>query len=120
MLIFQGLGPRDEPFPMEARTTVFFMFKRVLVTICAHDSLSVQRVRARLVYTKVKPPGSPMLLAHLMVDTMIDRFLAIREPMAKLLTTLQDDLLAPRTRSEERRVGKEGVRRCRSRWSPSH
>src|SRR3546814_6977339 len=22
MLIFQGLGPRDEPFPMEARTTV--------------------------------------------------------------------------------------------------
>src|SRR3546814_16461641 len=91
MLIFQGLGPRDEPFPMEARTTVFFMFKRVLVTICAHDSLSVQRVRARLVDTKVKPPGSPMLLAHLMVDTMIDRFLAIREPMAKLLTTLQDD-----------------------------
>src|SRR3546814_18856071 len=70
MLIFQGLGPRDEPFPMEARTTVFFMFKRVLVTICAHDSLSVQRVRARLVDTKVKPPGSPMLLAHFMVDTM--------------------------------------------------
>src|SRR3546814_20800426 len=24
------------------------------------------------------------------------------------------------TRSEERRVGKEGVRTCRSRWSPSH
>src|SRR3546814_15894064 len=88
MLIFQGLGPRDEPFPMEARTTVFFMFKRVLVTICAHDSLSVQPVRARLVDTKVKPPGSPMLLAHLMVDTMIDRFLAFAEPMATLLTTL--------------------------------
>src|SRR3546814_14230020 len=24
------------------------------------------------------------------------------------------------TRSEERRVGKEGVRTCRSRWSPAH
>src|SRR3546814_12028676 len=29
-----------------------------------------------------------------------------------------DDLLADR--SEERRVGKECVRTCRSRWSPSH
>src|SRR3546814_13736471 len=26
----------------------------------------------------------------------------------------------PLWRSEERRVGKEGVRPCRSRWSPSH
>src|SRR3546814_19599878 len=28
------------------------------------------------------------------------------------------DALAPSTRSEERRVGKECVRRCRSRWTP--
>src|SRR3546814_13106130 len=30
------------------------------------------------------------------------------------------DGLADRTRSEERRVGKEWVRTCRSRWSPYH
>lgn len=113
MLIFQGLGSRDEPFPMESRTTAFFMFKRVLVTICAHDSLSVQRVRARLVDTKIKPPGSPMLLAHLMIDTMIDRFLAIREPMAELLTTLQDDLLDPRTSSTNWRVLLENRKQVR-------
>src|SRR3546814_15439510 len=29
-------------------------------------------------------------------------------------------LAARRARSEERRVGKEGVRTCRSRWSPYH
>src|SRR3546814_19070634 len=29
-------------------------------------------------------------------------------------------LLAPLVRSEERRVGKECVRPCRSRWSPDH
>src|SRR3546814_14034702 len=30
------------------------------------------------------------------------------------------DLLAPDGRSDERRVGKECVSTCRSRWSPSH
>src|SRR3546814_1780149 len=81
--------------------------------VCSSDLLSVQRVRARLVDTKVKPPGSPMLLAHLMVDTMIDRFLAIREPMAKLLTTLQDDLLDPRTSSTDWRVLLENRKQVR-------
>src|SRR3546814_6949710 len=83
--------------------------------VCSSDLLSVQRVRARLVDTKVKPPGSPMLLAHLMVDTMIDRFLAIREPMAKLLTTLQDDLLDPRTSSTDWRVLLENRKQDRKR-----
>src|SRR3546814_17746214 len=54
-----------------------------------------------------------MLLAHLMVDTMIDLFLAIREPMAKLLTTLQDDLLDPRTSSTDWRVLLENRKQVR-------
>src|SRR3546814_11979112 len=31
-----------------------------------------------------------------------------------------DAVQTPRQRSEDRRVGKEGVRTCRSRWSPEH
>src|SRR3546814_11989754 len=33
---------------------------------------------------------------------------------------LCDGFKLPERRSEERRVGKEGVSRCRSRWSPYH
>src|SRR3546814_21000430 len=33
---------------------------------------------------------------------------------------LVSEILAPYNRSEERRVGKERVSTCRSRWSPSH
>src|SRR3546814_14691130 len=36
------------------------------------------------------------------------------------LTILSADDLRRRIRSEERRVGKEGVSTCRSRWSPYH
>src|SRR3546814_19710377 len=35
-------------------------------------------------------------------------------------TTYEDNGLYFRTRSEERRVGTEGVSTCRSRWSPYH
>src|SRR3546814_15776735 len=42
--------------------------------------------------------------------------------MGQLPTSLPSFLIphVPMTRSEERRVGKEGVSTCRSRWSPSH
>ena len=40
---------------------------------------------------------------------------------AQLLITNKDtELLQLRSRSEERRVGKECLRLCRSRWSPYH
>ena len=35
-------------------------------------------------------------------------------------TALRDDLVGPLARSEERRVGKECMVQCRSRWSPYH
>src|SRR3546814_19620228 len=35
-------------------------------------------------------------------------------------TTTTSMVAALRDRSEERRVGKEGVRKCRSRWAPYH
>src|SRR3546814_5020846 len=44
-------------------------------------------------------------------------------PKATTSETMRARMSAPREsalRSEERRVGKEGVRTCRSRWSPYH
>src|SRR3546814_10929930 len=41
-------------------------------------------------------------------------------PQAALLAGTSNSALALGLRSEERRVGKEGVRTCRSRWSPYH
>ncbi|MFT4045155.1 MAG: magnesium transporter CorA family protein [Solimonas sp.] len=97
MLVFQGLGPRQEPFPLETRSTVFFIFKRVLVTIRTQDSVSVNSVCARLLDSRLKAPSSPLLLAHLILDAMIDRFLAVKDPMATMLTEMQDDLLDPKS-----------------------
>src|SRR3546814_16208360 len=47
----------------------------------------------------------------------------LRDDLIDVITEHAFSCSSPRTyaaRSEERRVGKEGVSTCRSRWSPSH
>ncbi len=95
MTIFQGLGPNPAPLPLETRSSAFFVFDRMLVTVRPNDSLSIERVRQRLLDGRAKAPTSPMRLMYLFLDTMVDRFLAIREPMDQQLTALQDDLIDP-------------------------
>src|SRR3546814_12221533 len=41
-------------------------------------------------------------------------------PLDVLATNIDDYIPGSKGRSEERRVGQEGVRTCRSRWSPYH
>src|SRR3546814_16924636 len=48
--------------------------------------------------------------------TYVDERLVIHEGESRS----KDDALAAVVRSEERRVGKECVSKCRSRWSPYH
>src|SRR3546814_9707006 len=45
---------------------------------------------------------------------------AIGARMSRTLVTLSDLVVMVKGRSEERRVGKECVSTCRSRWSPYH
>src|SRR3546814_15330691 len=44
----------------------------------------------------------------------------LRHQRARQVRDPAPRILGPRVRSEERRVGKECVSTCRSRWSPSH
>src|SRR3546814_6379782 len=88
--------------------SVFFFSSRRRHTRCA-------------LVTGVQTCALPILLAGvagipvgLLVDDGVDRDRGLaRLPVA-------DDQLALAARSEERRVGKECVSKCRSRWSPYH
>src|SRR3546814_11835336 len=51
---------------------------------------------------------------HAFVKQTLDRALTMEEPALRTLPLLDQ------IRSEERRVGKECVSTCRSRWSPYH
>ncbi|MGH8460319.1 MAG: magnesium transporter CorA family protein [Stenotrophobium sp.] len=114
MLVFQGLGPRDDTFPLETRTAVFFLLDRMLVSVRGNESVSFGLVHQKLADGRLKPPGSILKLTHLVLDAMVDRFLRVREPMDRRFTALQDELLAPhgsvddwRTLLDERRVARQ-------------
>jgi Mg2+ and Co2+ transporter CorA len=72
MVIFQGLGPKDDPLPVQTRTAAFFLFDRLLVTVRAVDNVSFLRVRKRLDDGHSRSPGSPRTLALLILETMVD------------------------------------------------
>lgn len=117
MLIFEGLGPKDVPYPIETRVAAFFVFDRLLVTVRAVDNVSILRVRERVLDGRFKCPGSSLRLAFLIVDTMVDRYMRLRAPMDQHLTYLQDTLLDTRGTEHDWRellAGRREARRLES------
>ncbi|HYW92492.1 MAG TPA: magnesium transporter CorA family protein [Gammaproteobacteria bacterium] len=95
MLIFQGLSPETEDQRMVTRSTAFFLLERMLVTIHAGDSPSVQIVRQRVLDGVGRTPRQPSELMHMLLSAMVDRFLEIREPQRAVLDQQQEALLDP-------------------------
>ncbi len=141
MFIFQGLGPETEPFPLDTRTAAFYLFDRLIVSVRAVDDVSFDIAREKIRDGRVKVPSSPLSLMHLVLDTMVDRYLAIREPLARKISEIQDGLLDPdspggdwkQLMRDRRTLGKLGNlcgsqleavdtfrRQTRSPWSPKH
>jgi Mg2+ and Co2+ transporter CorA len=95
MLIFQGLGPTENAFRVESRTVTMFLFERIVVTVRAPDGVSLVAARQRLLEGRVRIRATPLTLAYVMLDTMLDRYLAFRDPFHRQITELQDALLDP-------------------------
>jgi len=81
--------------PLETRVAAFFMFDRLLVTIRAAGNSSIDDAKRRFAQGRAKTPPTILCLTHVIIDMMVDRFLAIREPLDRELTLLQDELLDP-------------------------
>jgi len=96
MLIFEGLGPQSDVVPLETRSAALFVFDRLLVTVRAADAPSFDMVLGRCAAQPAKPPRSPVGLAYRILDTMVDRFLAVRDHFIKRVETLQDNMLHSR------------------------
>jgi magnesium transporter len=96
MLIFRGLGVNSENEEFKTRPTAFFLLDRLLVTIRPADSVSVSQVKPRLLERTVRIPMRPVGMMHLLLTAMVDRFLALREPLTVRFETWRDELLDPK------------------------
>ena len=101
MLIFRGLSPAGQQSDFKTRPAVFFLFDRLLVTIRPEDSVSVAKIKPRLLNKSVRIPRRPAGLMHLLMTIMVDRYLALREPMIQRFDNWRRDLLDPKNPFED-------------------
>ncbi|WP_127478546.1 magnesium transporter CorA family protein [Sulfurivermis fontis] len=96
MVIFRSLAPELEEGEFATRPIAFFLFERLLVTIQPGDSRSLQGVKERLLRHTGRVPIDPAGLMHMLLSTMVDRFLALREPLTLQMEEWATKLLNPR------------------------
>src|SRR3546814_18505003 len=75
----------------------------------------VRRVAHRLVLRFARFPAQALIRIGMVVRHVRERAMLFAD-----LAESSSVIAVPCLRSEERRVGKEGVSTCRSRWSPYH
>ncbi|MHC4953174.1 MAG: magnesium transporter CorA family protein [Planctomycetota bacterium] len=100
MLVFRGLAS-SEVDSFTTKPTAFFVFSNLLVTIRSEESISVGTVAQRLLARAARAPRNPAELMLRILNAMVDRFLAMREPLARLLETWQEALLDPKNPFED-------------------
>jgi magnesium transporter len=95
MLIFRGLSPEQQTSEFKTRPAVYFLLDRMLITIRPEDSVSVQKVKPSLLQKSIRIPRRPAGLMHLLMTHMVDRFMAIREPLLERFDKWRTELLDP-------------------------
>ena len=101
MLIFRGLSPAGQTSDFKTRPAVFILLDRLLVTIRPQDSVSVASIKPRLLDKSVRIPQRPAGLMHQLMTVMVDRFMALRQPLLARFDTWRVDLLDPRNPYED-------------------
>jgi len=102
MIIFRGLAAgavaenTDSLVHLRTRPSVFFLFGRCLVTVRAIDSQIVPAVHERLLSPGQRLPTHPEELMLRILSAMVDRYLALRQPLTDQLERWQRELLDPR------------------------
>lgn len=104
MVIFRGLAPGEAEGQFMTRPTAFFLLDRLLVTVRPPGSRSIGQIARRLLEGRGKIPDSPVALMHLVLNTMVDRFLALREPLSEEMERWREDLLDPNSTKDWRAV----------------
>lgn len=95
VLIFHGLGGNVGGLEANTMPVVFLIMQNALVTVRSTQNVSADNVARKHRERTLRLPTRPTGLLHQILDAMIDRFLALREPMTRQLEEWQRALLDP-------------------------
>ena len=95
MIIFRSLAPDSEEGQFASHATAFFLLENLLVTVRPAESRSIPVVKTRLLNRQGRVSRRTFGLMHQIMSSMVDRFLAMREPLTEQLQRWRQDLLDP-------------------------
>ena len=95
MIIFRSLAPETGKELFATRPTFFFLIDHLLVTLRPQDSRSIAETKEKLLHSKIRIPRRPIGLCHIILTAMVDRFLALREPLTEMLDQWRTELIDP-------------------------
>jgi magnesium/cobalt transport protein CorA len=95
LLIFRGLAPGAGLETIVTRPSVYILLDSVLITVRPEDSVSAPHVKQRLLSATGRIPRRPVGLLHLLLTAMVDRFMALRDPLTRHLDGWRNALLDP-------------------------
>jgi magnesium transporter len=95
MIILRGLAPDNDEGQFASRPTAFFLLDNILVTVRPAGGRSIPAVKHRLLNRQGRISRRTHGLMHQIMSTMVDRFLAMREPLTGQMDRWRRELLDP-------------------------
>ncbi|MDO9452810.1 MAG: magnesium transporter CorA family protein [Stagnimonas sp.] len=99
MLIFQALTPEEcesTQHLIVTKSAAFFIFERLLVTVRAAENVSFDVVKRKFCETKLRFPSTPFGFVHVVLDTMVNRYLTVTDELEDRLERIGDKLMDPK------------------------
>lgn len=99
MLVFQALTPvtEDSQQLITPKSAAFFMFDRLLISVRSPQNESFEAVKRKFCETKLRFPSTPFGLVHVILDMMVDRYMAMTAELEDRLEKISDELIDPQS-----------------------
>lgn len=97
MLIFQGMTPSTAGNGelIVAKSAAFFLFDHLLITVRSAENISFDSVKRKFCETRLRFPSTPFGLVHVVLDTMVERYMTITDELEERLERISDELIDP-------------------------
>lgn len=99
MLVFQALTPvdKDSEHLIAPKSAAFFIFERLLISVRSAQNASFDSVKRKFCETRLRFPSTPFGLVHVVLDTMVERYMSITGELEDRLERITDELIDPKS-----------------------
>lgn len=99
MLVFQALTPVDSASEnlVAPKSAAFFIFDHLLISVRSAQNASFDAVKRKFCETRLRFPSTPFGLVHVVLDTMVERYMSITGELEDRLERIIDELIDPKS-----------------------